>query len=102
MVEIAWPAIKTRGSYYKAKYYALKARLGPKKAIIAVAHRRILKAIYYVIKHGVPFKDLGEAYLLERNRASKIRYLSKQSALLGFELKSVAQAPMATGTGMFS
>lgn len=90
MVEIAWPAIKTKGSYYKAKYYALKSRLGPKKAIIAVAHR-ILKAIYYVIKHGVCFKDLGEAYLLERNRASKIRYLSKQAALLGFELTSIAQ-----------
>ena len=93
MVEIAWPAIKTKGSYYKAKYYALKSRLGPKKAIIAVAHR-ILKAIYYVIKHGVCFKDLGEAYLLERNRASKTRYLSKQAALLGFELKSIA--PVAT------
>jgi transposase len=86
MVEIAWPAIKTKDSYYKAKYYALKSRLGPKKAIIAVAHR-ILKAIYYVIKHGVCFKDLGEAYLLERSKASKIRYLSKQAALLGFELK---------------
>lgn len=89
MVEIAWPAIKTKGSYYKAKYYALKSRLGPKKAIIAVAHR-ILKAIYYVIKHGVRFKDLGEAYLLERNRASRIRYLSKQAALLGFKLRSIA------------
>lgn len=91
MVETAWSAIKTKGSYYKAKYYALKSRLGPTKAIIAVAHR-ILKAIYYVIKHGVSFKDLGEAYLLERNRTSKIRYISKQAALLGFELTSIAQA----------
>ena len=88
MVEIAWSAIKTKGSYYKAKYYALKSRLGPKKAIIAIAHR-ILKAIYYVIKHGTRFKDLGEAYLLERSKASKIRYLSKQAALLGFALKPV-------------
>ncbi|MGO9736726.1 MAG: IS110 family transposase [Desulfomonilaceae bacterium] len=86
MVEISWPAVKKRGSYYKAKYYALKSRLGGKKAIIAVAHR-ILKAIYYVIKHGVRFKDLGEAYLLERSKASKIRYLCKQASLLGFELK---------------
>ena len=89
MVEIAWPAIKKRDSYYKAKYYALKSRIGAKKAIIAVAHR-ILKAIYYVIKHGVCFKDLGEAYLLERSKALKIRYLSKQASLLGFELKPVS------------
>jgi transposase len=85
MVEVAWAAIKTRGSYYRAKYYALRARLGPKKAIIAVAHR-ILKAVYHILKHGVPFKDLGEAYLLRRNRETKINYLSRQAALLGYNL----------------
>jgi transposase len=90
MVEVAWSAIKTKGSYYKAKYYALKSRLGPKKAIIAISHR-ILKAIYYMIKNGVCFKDLGEAYLLERNRASRIRYLSKQATLLGLKLTPVTQ-----------
>ena len=90
MVEVAWSAIKTKGSYYKAKYYALKSRLGPKKAIIAISHR-ILKAIYYMIKNGVCFKDLGEAYLLERNRESRIRYLSKQATLLGLKLTPVTQ-----------
>jgi len=86
MIEVAWPAIKKRGSYFKAKYYALRARLGPKKAIVAVAHR-ILKAVYHVIKNGVPFKDLGEDYLLNLNRESKLKYLRKQASLLGFELK---------------
>jgi len=92
MIEIAWPAIKKKGSYYRAKYYALKARLGPKKAIVAVAHR-ILKAIYHVIKYDTPFKDLGEAYLLEKNKDAKIRYLTRQAALLGFELVPAHQAP---------
>jgi len=32
MVEVAWPAIKKKGSYYKAKYYALKSRLGPQQS----------------------------------------------------------------------
>ena len=92
MIEIAWPAIKKKGSYYRAKYYALKARLGPKKAIVAVAHR-ILKAIYHVIKYDAPFRDLGEAYLLEKNKGAKIRYLKRQAALLGFELVPGPQAP---------
>lgn len=92
MIEIAWPAIKKKGSYYRAKYYALRARLGPKKAIVAVAHR-ILKAIYHVIKYNTPFKDLGEAYLLEKNKDAKIRYLTRQASLLGFELVPVDQAP---------
>ncbi len=100
MVEVAWPAIKKKGSYFRAKYYALKARLGPKKAIIAVAHR-ILKAIYHVIKHDTPFKDLGEAYLFEKNKDAKIRYLSKQAALLGFQLV-LAQPPLQRQQPIFS
>ncbi len=85
MIEVAWPAIKKRHPYYRAKYYALKSRLGWKKAIVAVAHR-ILTAIYHVVKHGVSFKGLGEAYLLNLNRKSKLKYLRKQASLLGFEL----------------
>src|SRR5271169_861874 len=85
MVEVAWPAIKRRNSYYRAKYYSLKARIGPKKAIIAVA-RKVIKAVYHVLKDGVPFKDLGETYVLEQNREAKIRYLTKQAALFGFDL----------------
>jgi len=92
MIEVAWPAIKKRGSYFRAKYYALRARLGPKKAIVAVAHR-LLKAIYHVIKDGAPFRDLGEGYLLNLNKQSKLKYLRKQAALLGFELTPV-DAPM--------
>lgn len=87
MVEIAWPAVKKKDSYFKSKYYALKARLGPKKAIVAVAHR-ILVAIYHVIKYRQPFKDLGEHYLLNRNRNAKLKYLKKQATLLGYELVS--------------
>ena len=96
MIEVAWPAIKKRDSYYRAKYYALKPRLGWKKAIVAVAHR-ILTAIYHVIKHGVNFRDLGEAYLLNLNRASKLRYLRKQASLLGFKLTPLE--PIFSNTG---
>ena len=90
MVEVAWPAIKKKGSYYRAKYYALKARLGPKKAIIAVAHR-ILKAVYHVLRHDKAFKDLGEAYLLNMHAKSRLKYLSKQAAQLGYFLTPIAQ-----------
>jgi transposase len=86
MVEVAWGAINKKGSYYKAKYYALRARLGPKKAIIAVAHR-ILKALYHVIKEKTSYRDLGERYLLEKNKASKLNYLQQQAKLLGYQLK---------------
>ena len=101
MIEVAWPAIKKRGSYFKAKYYALKARLGPKKAIVAVAHR-ILKAVYHVIKDGTAFKDLGEDYLIKLNKESKLKYLRKQAALLGFELIALPEAQKQTTGTLFA
>jgi transposase len=85
LIEIAWAAVKKKGSYYKDKYYRLRGRLGPKKAIVAIAHR-IAKAIYHIIKDGVEFKDLGEKYLAEQNKEAKLRYIKKQAELLGHEL----------------
>lgn len=85
MIEVAWAAIKKKGSYFKDKYYRLKARRGAKKAIVAIAHR-ILLGIYHVIKDGVEFRDLGEDYLTQRNKSIKLFQLQKQAQSLGFNL----------------
>ena len=85
MIEVAWAAIKKKGSYFKDKYYRLKARRGAKKAIVAVAHR-ILLGIYHVIKDGVEFRDLGEDYLTQRNKSQKISHLRRQAQLMGYNL----------------
>jgi transposase len=85
MIEVAWAAIKKKGSYFKDKYYRLKARRGAKKAIVAIAHR-ILLGIYHVIKDGAEFRDLGEDYLTLRNKSQKVLHLRKQALALGFNL----------------
>ncbi len=85
MVEVAWAAVKKKGSYFKEKYYRLKARRGAKKAIVAIAHR-ILLGIYHVIKNGAEFRDLGEDYLTLRNKSHKVSQLRKQAIALGFDL----------------
>lgn len=85
MIEVAWAAVKKKGSYFKDKYYRLKARRGAKKAIVAIAHR-ILLGIYHVIKDGVEFRDLGEDYLTLRNKSQKLVHLRKQALALGFDL----------------
>jgi transposase len=82
LVEAAWAAVKTKGTYYRSKYFSLKSRLGPKKAIMAIAHR-VLKALYHIIKHGASFKDLGEDYLIELRRRSVTSYLERQAGKLG-------------------
>ena len=85
MLEVAWAAVKKKGSYFKDKYYRLKARRGAKRAIMAIAHR-ILLGIYHVIKDGVEFRDLGEDYLTQRNKSQKLSHLRKQAQSLGFNL----------------
>ncbi len=83
MIDVSWAAIKKKGSYFKDKYYRLKARRGAKRAIVAIAHR-ILLGIYHVIKDGVEFRDLGEDYLNQRNKTLKLFQLQKQAQSLGF------------------
>ena len=51
MIEVAWAAVKKKGTYYRDKYWRLRYRLGPKKAIVAIAHR-IVKALFFIIKYG--------------------------------------------------
>ncbi len=76
-----------KGTYLRSKYFSLKSRLGPKKAIMAIAHR-ILKALYYIIKHGDSFRDLGEDYLIELRSQSITSYLERQAKKLGMVLIS--------------
>jgi len=77
--------LKKKGSYYKVKYYQLKSRRGAKKAIVAIAHR-ILKAVYYIIKYGKTFNDLGEDYLRRKNRVKNFNRLKKTARQFGFYL----------------
>ena len=90
MVEVAWAAVKKKKSYYKDKYYKLKARRGAKRAIVAIAHR-LLKAVFHIIKHGAVFKDLGEDYLLELTKVSTLKRLQDQAGKLGYQLTPKVQ-----------
>lgn len=85
MVEIAWAAIKKKSSHYREKYYRLKSRLGPKKAIVAIASR-ITKAVYRIIKHAESYKELGKGYLDEKDRRKKIDNMRRQAKKLGYSL----------------
>ena len=88
LVEIAWAAVKTKNSYYREKYFRLKARRGAKRAILAIAHR-LLKAFFHIIKHQVRFKELGEEYLMEINREAGLKRLALQARKLGYTLTPI-------------
>ncbi len=85
LVECAWAAIKKENSYYRDKYYRLKSRRGAKKAIVAIAHR-ILKAIYFIIKDGAHYKELGGDFLQERRQKNRLSRLKREAEINGYEL----------------
>ena len=55
LVQCAWAAAKKKDSYLQAQFYRIKARRGPKKAIMAVA-ASILTAIYHMLKDGTMYQ----------------------------------------------
>lgn len=88
LVEVAWAAIKKKGTFYREKYYRLKPRLGAQKAIMAIAHR-ILKAIFNIIKHGQSYKELGADYVDKRSKKARLKRLYAQAKSMGYKLVPV-------------
>lgn len=85
MIEVAWAAVKKKGTYYRDKYWRLRYRLGPKKAIVAIAHR-ILKALFFIIKRGEEYRELGEEYLAAKSQKAKLKRIRRDAQELGFSL----------------
>lgn len=61
LVQCAWAASRSKGTYLKAMYGRLAARRGKKRALVAVGHR-LLEIIYAVLKKGQSYQELGEDY----------------------------------------
>lgn len=86
LVSAAWAAVKTKGSYLQAQFQRLRARRGPKKAIIAVA-ASMLTAAYHILRDGVPYKDLGPDHFTRRNKDYTAKRLKKRLEDLGFAVE---------------
>lgn len=96
LVSAAWAAVKTKGTYLQAQFQRLRARRGPKKAIIAVA-ASMLTAAYYILRDGVPYKDLGSEHFTRRNKEHAAKRLKKRLEDLGFTVEvRPADAPVST------
>lgn len=69
------------GAYYRR----MRVRRGPEKAMTATAHK-IARTYYYVLKHRVPFHDLGGEEYEKRAREREIANLRKKATRLGMTL----------------
>lgn len=86
MIQIAWAASRTRGSYTQALYRRLAARRGKKRAIVAVA-RSLLESFYFMLSRGEPYQDLGSDYFQKRRQTVTVETLTKQLEKLGFAVQ---------------
>jgi len=85
-IQAAWAACRAKTSYYRSQYLRLKARRGGKKAIVAVA-ASMVTAIYYMLRDGVAFQDVGPHHLDTLNKARLTRRLIARLHALGYEVK---------------
>ena len=85
LVQCAWGAARTKGTYYQAQFFRLKARRGPKKAAIAVA-ASLLTAAYHMLKNGAFHQDLGADFLVKRDKARIVTKLASRIKDLGYDV----------------
>jgi transposase len=85
LTQCAWAASKTKNTYLNAKYYSLVGRRGKKRALIAVGHK-ILIMVYYILKTGMPYKELGKDYLNRRREDKIVKGHMKRLKDLGYEV----------------
>ena len=90
LVEAANSAARAKGTYWRDKFYRLKARRGYKRAAVAIAHK-ILVAIYHMLSQQVSYNDLGDLYLDKLNKNHLTRNLVHRLERLGYAVTLTSQ-----------
>jgi len=93
LIECAWAASRTNGSSFQAKYQQLKPKIGHKRALVAVAHA-LVKAIYYVLSTGEPYREVKSEVLNEVKRQRIIRHHTRRLRRLGCWLPAEQLTPL--------
>jgi len=89
IVQCAWAATRTKGTYLRSKYDSLVGRRGKKRALIAVGHK-ILIATYFILKNKETYKELGGNYLDKMTKEKQIKRHLRQLRELGVDVSQAA------------
>jgi transposase len=85
LVQAAWAASHTKGTYLAAQYRRLAKRRGCKRALVAVGHT-LLVIIYHVLKRGTTYAELGADFLERLEPERLTRQLVKRLEALGHKV----------------
>jgi len=83
LIQIAWAAVRKKGTYLSALFHRLAARRGKKRAIIAVAHHLVI-SFFHMLDRQQPYQDLGADYFDQRNKGLKLDRLLRLLHKLGY------------------
>ena len=89
IVQCAWAATRTKGTYLRSKYDSLVGRRGKKRALVAEGHK-ILIAAYFILKNKESYKELGGQFLETRNKEKQIKRHLKKLRDLGVDVSNYA------------
>ena len=84
LVEAAWAASRTKGTFFMERFKRLALRRGTKKTLIAVGHS-LLTCVYRVLR-GESYNELGELYMASKTEKRRRDYLKAELAKLGYNV----------------
>lgn len=85
LVEAAWAASRTKGTFFMERFGRMAQKKGTKRALIAVAHS-LLKSIYYILSTGGRYHELGEQYVPGKKEKQRKDYLKAELKKLGYKV----------------
>jgi transposase len=93
LVEAAWAATRTKGTYLRAKYHRVVKRMPKKKALVAVAHR-MLRRVYHLLSRRVAYMELGSDHMDRQHVERQRRWVVEHLKALGVKvtIEEVAEA----------
>jgi transposase len=85
LVQVAWAASRTKGSYFWGQYRRLAPRRGKKRALVALGHA-ILVIAYHLLKDGTTYQELGADFFEKLEPERLVRYLVRRLEKLGHKV----------------
>lgn len=85
LVEAAWAATRTKGTYLRAKYDSMVGRKGSKKALLIVGHK-ILNAIYIILTTRLSYQAFSVEEFEKQRNQKRIAYLQTELKGLGISV----------------
>jgi transposase len=94
LVQVAWAASHTKGTYLAAQYRRLAGRRGKKRALVALGHTTLV-IIYQLLKGQTTYRELGPDYFDRLDTERVTRTLVQRLERLGHRVTLQPQEPAA-------